>query len=52
MSIAGDFIHFVKSSPREVDGVLAKAKMESGLQCPESDFTMAVGPDLNRGGLD
>jgi hypothetical protein len=45
VSVAGDFVPFVKFGPREVDQVLALADIEADSQRAEGDFTVTVGSD-------
>jgi hypothetical protein len=52
MAVAGDFVHFVKPGPREVDQGLAVAEVEAGLERAEGDFSVTIGSDGDRGGLD
>lgn len=49
-SVFEDFVHFFKTRPREVDAVLAVAKVEGLPACPNAISPYASALTFNRGG--
>jgi hypothetical protein len=52
VTVSGDFFHFVASGPCEEYHRRAVTEIEAGLYDAESDCTVIVGSDGDRGGRD